>query len=181
MGTRHSQCVITKEGDIKVRQYGQWDGYPSGQGVEILKYLRNGDLDKYQEELAKITEVTEKQIEKVNESDNWSQEYPFLSRDCGSDIHQMIEDGEVPFVQLLDNYRETWCEGFYIIDFQNNTFTSSYGDHERTFPLDDLPTKNEYLRAMGEEVELTEEEEELRKQALAKLTPEEINLLGIEV
>ena len=29
MGTRHAQYVINREGEEKVAQYGQWDGYPS--------------------------------------------------------------------------------------------------------------------------------------------------------
>jgi len=40
MGTRHL-IVVKKDNEIKVAQYGQWDGYPSGQGVSILKFLRN--------------------------------------------------------------------------------------------------------------------------------------------
>ena len=39
MGTRHLTCVV-KDGDYKVAQYGQWDGYPSGQGIDILTFLR---------------------------------------------------------------------------------------------------------------------------------------------
>lgn len=38
MGTRHLIEVVV-DGQIKVAQYGQWDGYPSGQGVDVLKFL----------------------------------------------------------------------------------------------------------------------------------------------
>ena len=38
MGTRHQQMVINQKGEIKLSQYGQWDGYPSGQGKDILTY-----------------------------------------------------------------------------------------------------------------------------------------------
>lgn len=34
MGTRHLIKVKYK-GEIKVSQYGQWDGYPDGQGLDI--------------------------------------------------------------------------------------------------------------------------------------------------
>lgn len=40
MGTRHLTLVKNKEGEIKVAQYGQWDGYPSGQGAHILNFCR---------------------------------------------------------------------------------------------------------------------------------------------
>ncbi len=39
MGTRNLTMVISK-GETKVAQYGQWDGYPSGQGVNILEFLK---------------------------------------------------------------------------------------------------------------------------------------------
>lgn len=41
MGTRNLTMVIDKKGDMKIAQYGQWDGYPSGQGVTILNFARN--------------------------------------------------------------------------------------------------------------------------------------------
>jgi hypothetical protein len=37
MGTRHRQTVITKEGEQRISQYGQWDGYPSCQGGRNFK------------------------------------------------------------------------------------------------------------------------------------------------
>mgnify|MGYP003381670064 CR=1 FL=1 len=39
--------------DVYKRQ-GQWDGYPKRQGLEILKYLRTGDLEKYQSNLDQL-------------------------------------------------------------------------------------------------------------------------------
>lgn len=40
MGTRHLICVVNKNKYI-LANYGQWDGYQSGQGVDILKFLTN--------------------------------------------------------------------------------------------------------------------------------------------
>jgi len=102
MGTRHLQTVINKEGKVKVQQYGQWDGYPDGQGIEILNYLKNGDLNKYQNKLEKINLINQKQSKIVDDDVNWKSNYPYLSRDCGSDIHQMIENGEVKFVEYTN-------------------------------------------------------------------------------
>lgn len=45
MGTRNL-TLIQVDGETKVAQYGQWDGYPSGRGVAILEVLRNADLQK---------------------------------------------------------------------------------------------------------------------------------------
>ena len=180
MGTRHKKMISTKEGDKNVSKYGQCDGYPSGQGVEILKFLRTANLDKYQEEVAILREITEEEIEEVNKiGQGWQNEYPYLSRDCGSNIHQLILDGDVRFVSLMGDDDNAWIEGFYTIDFQKGTFESCYHDQKATFRLDALPTDKQYLRAMGEEVDMDEEEEEIRQRALAKLTPEERNILGL--
>lgn len=138
--------MITKEGDTKIRQYGQWDGYPDGQGVEILKYLIGADLEKYQENLAKIPEITDEQIDDVNKLKNPFEKYPYLSRDCGSNIHQMIEDGEVEFVQhTSEEEAKTRCKGFYTIDFQKNVFTTDYYGVSRSYNLNNLPTVDQYL------------------------------------
>jgi len=147
MGTRHHQTVIDKEGNLKIAQYGQWDGYPSGQGASILEYLRNGNLDKYQKQLAKIPQITEEEINKVNESKDWKSEYPYLSRDCGSDIHKLIEDGKVKFVQHTSmEEAQKWCEGFYTIDFQKNEFVTEFNGISKSYSIDKLPTEKKYLK-----------------------------------
>lgn len=150
MGTRHYQTVIDKEGNLKIAQYGQWDGYPEGQGVEILNYLREANLEKYHENLAKIHEITDEEVNMVDGDEEWVDKWPWLSRDCGYKIHQMIENGDIPFVSLIDKEeaKKWWCEGFYCIDFKNNTFTSNFYGQHTTFFLDKLPTAEEYLEAM---------------------------------
>jgi len=146
MGTRHLQTVIDKNGVKKISQYGQWDGYPSGQGKDILNFLRTADLEQYQIELDKIHQITEQEIKEVNECKNWTKEYPHMSRDCGSNIHQMILDGQVKFVAMCSEEEANhWCEGFYTIDFQKNEFTTVY-DNERTYKLNELPTEEQYLK-----------------------------------
>lgn len=158
MGTRHRQAVIAKDGELKLQQYGQWDGYPEGQGIQILEYLKSGNLDKYQENLSKIPLITDEQSEVVDKDENWTKRYPYLSRDCGSNIHQMIEDGTVKFVSHIDEEEaQKWCEGFYTIDFKNNQFISEFYDVKSSFPLDNLPTEKEYLEIMIEEEDEVDE------------------------
>lgn len=153
MGTRHHQKVITKAGELKISQYGQWDGYPDGQGIDILDYLRNADLDKYQLELSKINEITPEQLEIVNQSKNWKEEYPYLSRDCGAEIHQMVEKGNVKFVQFIeDDEANAWCNGFFTIDFEKNTFvTEGFTDEPVSFQIDNLPSNEKYLKCFEQE------------------------------
>ena len=149
MGTRHRQAVIAKSGELKIQQYGQWDGYPSGQGTDILQYLRTGNLKKYQKNLNQIKQINDTQTAEVEADENWPETYPFLSRDCGAQIHKMVEEGKVPFVvHTPEDECVKWCAGFYTIDFKNGVFISEYGGITKAYPLDKLPTDEEYLKEM---------------------------------
>ena len=55
MGTRNLTMVIDQKGKKKVAQYGQWDGYPSGVGANVLKFLENKELvEKLKTNLQKV-------------------------------------------------------------------------------------------------------------------------------
>lgn len=148
MGTRHLQTVIDKNGVKRVSQYGQWDGYFSGQGLDIYNWLRSANLEKYQENLEKIEPVTKAQLEKIHKwGDNWDSVFFYMSRDCGAKIHKMIEMGAVPFVELLDLRKSNnWCEGFYTIDFQKGVFTLEYAGTLLSYDLNNLPDKETFTK-----------------------------------
>ena len=146
MGTRGQQKVITKKGELKLSQYNQWDSYPSGQGLQILNYFRTGDLKKYQDNLNNLREITDDEGAIVDADKDWKIKYPYLSRDCGATIHQMIEDGEVKFTQFMDDEAWHYCEGFYTIDFQKNKFIAKFHDVTREYPLNDLPSDEEFIK-----------------------------------
>ena len=40
MGTRNLTMVIQNQ-ETKIAQYGQWDGFPDGQGITILTFLQD--------------------------------------------------------------------------------------------------------------------------------------------
>lgn len=150
MGTRHIQTVINKKGEIKVRQYGQWDGAPDGQGLDILEFLRDADLDKYQENLDKIIPLTKERIEQLNGTE-WHESHPHLSRDCGAEIHKMIEEGQVEEVLIEPGNADQFCVGFFTIDFKENVYRVEYLDFDQSFYLDDLPTKEAFLLIFSNE------------------------------
>lgn len=151
MATKHLQTVIDKNGVKRVSQYGQWDGYPAWQGKNILSFLRYAALGRYQKELMKIREVTIKEAKRLNNLKNPYKKYPYLSRDCGSKIHQMILNGEVKFVVSRDEQEERGnCDAFYTIDFSKDVFTSEYRNVKQIYSLKKLPTIKQYLKDMGE-------------------------------
>lgn len=53
MGTRNLTLVKDREGKTRVAQYGQWDGYPEGQGSTILNFIRNKENRDALEEVIK--------------------------------------------------------------------------------------------------------------------------------
>lgn len=125
MGTRGLTQVIL-DGEYKISQYGQWDNYPSGAGVEVLDFLRTMDADAFKDKLRALdTSPVE-----------------------GPGILTSVYDGSVTHVSVdLD---ETWCEYIYIIDFDTGNFSVSCPGVGPTWPLDNLPTENEFLERFGE-------------------------------
>lgn len=71
MGTRNLTMVIDKIGNLKVAQYGQWDGYPSGQGVTILAFCKDAENLKKLEQRLEICKF----YNRCNDIDDWIEEY----------------------------------------------------------------------------------------------------------
>lgn len=124
MGTRNS-TIVKLDGEVRVAQYGQWDGYPTGQGQAIADFLREVDLEKFKKQVSKLREITKKEEEKVNNSENWQREYPYLSRDTGADILNMIARDEVKFLVLDKDFKDDglFCEYWYELDLDKQTVT----------------------------------------------------------
>lgn len=94
MGTRNL-TVVKSNNDIKVAQYGQWDGYPDGVGYDIVNFIVNNDLEKFKEKVDKLEFFTQEEINEINESEgNPFETYPYLSRDLGGKILHAIMHGE---------------------------------------------------------------------------------------
>jgi hypothetical protein len=166
MGTRGITKVIY-EGDIKVAQYGQWDHYPSGQGVAILSFLRGeGNIELLKNGIKNIKVISDETLDKyVNEfSDNengmmtmeqaesFKDKYPSLSRDTGGEILSVIANATTDVPLVLDPEFEKddlFCEGVYTVDLDQRMFISRYADRLLVFMFDDLPTDEGYIEAFA--------------------------------
>jgi hypothetical protein len=166
MGTRGLTKVIY-EGDIKVAQYGQWDHYPSGQGVAILSFLRGeGNLELLKNGIKNIKTISDETLDKyVNEfSDNengmmtmeqaesFKDKYPSLSRDTGGEILSVIANAtnEIPLVLDPEFEKDDlFCEGVYTVDLDQSMFISKYADRLLVFMFNDLPTDEGYIEAFA--------------------------------
>lgn len=199
MGTRNLTMVI-KNRQTKVAQYGQWDGYPSGQGITALKFCRDNYLEDFKGKLDKVRFNNDEDDKKENEflksigvtgdwlnidqSRLWKEKYPLYSRDLGAEILQLIFDSKEDEIVVRDSESfaadSLFCEWAYVIDFDKNVFEVYEGFNTaplpegnrfkdikkegeyypvklvQSFPLDKLPTEEEFLAIL----EAEEQEEE---------------------
>jgi len=165
MGTRNLTIVKNLEGTTKIAQYGQWDGYPSYSGIQALNFLRDkSNQTLLHAKLDLVQFVGDEEVDtlyKQYESTDWENKdflnaYPGLHRDTGVGILEVVANSMGP-IKTVDNTEfakdDLFCEGIYEVDFSTNKFISTYNDIVSEYDLDNLPTDEEYLSAMGVELE----------------------------
>lgn len=153
MGTRNLTCVV-KDGEYKVAQYCQWDGYPSGNGVEILEFLKNMDRNHFENRLDDCVFISNDEIQKrwkecgaddsgwvnMEISDKFKEKYPLLHRDTHpADALKMIHDstGKVELYNDIGFAKDgLYCEWAYVVDFDKNTFEVYRGFQKSGVPED---------------------------------------------
>lgn len=147
MGTRHL-IAVQIDGKYPVAQYGQWDGYPDGQGLKVLTFLRDEMReDTFQRKVRALhviddtwklaqfpgaTSLEEVRGEPVAE---YFRKYPQLSRDAGSKVLAMIQSGDdgMPIETEITFAGESlMCEWAYVIDFDKRTFEVFKGFNKET-------------------------------------------------
>ena len=128
MGTRHL-TIVKKNEEIKVAQYGQWDGYPSGTGVDILRFLtEEGNLARLDSKIHLCRNILDSSVDfrevAVEEHPEW------FNRDTGSDILGMIADTNTPVYLSLDlefGGDIIFCEWAWVIDLDERQLDSYTG------------------------------------------------------
>lgn len=170
MGTRHLTAVLYN-GECKVAQYGQWDGYPEGAGVSVLEFVRKlrkkESLDVFKSKVSACHWITPEEMSAINdkiksgEIKDWRIEYPQFSRDTGADILDMVYDSENGLV-LQNNFEfafdHLFCEFVWCIDLDSNVFGLCVGDDKthtlkpvKTWVVGFAPPTDEFLKAFEEE------------------------------
>lgn len=134
MGTRHLIAVV-HDGKCKLAQYGQWDGYPSGQGLTSLNFARTivdaAARQAFAEKLRAARFITDAEAQAINaeiKADpslfKEGKKYGHFSRDRGAKILRIVADAE-PGILLQDNINfaadSLFCEWAYVIDLDKNT------------------------------------------------------------
>ena len=149
MGTRNL-TIVQLDGEYKVAQYGQWDGYPECGGLEALTFARKladaAVRSRFEANVRKCRYLTESEIDEINhriqtgEITNWPKVYPELSRDTGRRILDMIYDREDGM--RLNNEIEfaadsLFCEWAWLIDLDANRFEAYKGFNKEPLREDD--------------------------------------------
>jgi hypothetical protein len=128
MGTRHL-ILVQLDNEYKIAQYGQWDGYPTGTGKDIVNILKEIDLKVLKTKLREYTLLVpedmafNEDIEKMNNED-FQFAYPELSRNTGANILKIVYNTEKGLI-LRDSTdfanNSLYCEWVYVLNLDNNT------------------------------------------------------------
>lgn len=131
MGTRNL-TMVQSGNEIKVAQYGQWDGYPSGQGVTILNFCREKEnLEKLKEKLSEVKFLDQNEVDNLNfkleneDKETLARFERFWSRDIGGKILKNIidEQGKVGLINRFSfGYDSLFCEWAYCVNLDDNKF-----------------------------------------------------------
>jgi hypothetical protein len=138
MGTSHL-IAVQLDGQYRIAQYGQWDGYPSGQGETVLDFLGNTfHRPTFEAKLRAASWITAEESEAINElGEDWKLIWPQLSRDLGAEILQMVQDHD-PGIKLKNSISfaadSLFCEWGYVIDLDKNVLEVYKGFNQE--PLD---------------------------------------------
>jgi len=148
MGTRNL-TIVKFNGETKVAQYGQWDGYPTGQGAAIVDFLKKKtNIKKLKKNLSKVRFSDQDGVDKEmfesynknaptwsNEPDNRTPEQirwfnTYMTRDLGADILNSIansKDKEIILRNEEDYKKDSGCEFYYEIDLDDETVSVNGG------------------------------------------------------
>jgi hypothetical protein len=141
MGTRNLTCVV-KNGEFKVAQYCQWDGYPSGQGETIVEFIQRRLQDSegltiFNQRVLEVSEITIDELKakwvecsanpnsdmvSMEVSHKFNEKYPQYHRDFGARILDYVFDNPNAKVRLDVEFagESLFCEWAYVLDLDNN-------------------------------------------------------------
>lgn len=148
MGTRNLTVVVQNQ-EVKVAQYGQYDGFPDSLGVKLLKLFSNPkNTEKLKGILPKVRlwdEKDQKQQDEFLESigctngilnarqkEKFKEKYPFRYRERygrlreGQILEVLLEFHHLDEITTSNDYEfasdSLFCEWAYVIDYDKNSF-----------------------------------------------------------
>lgn len=138
MGARHLIAAVI-DGDFKIANYGQWDGYPDGQGTMVLDFFHETDLEAFKAKLRGCYWLDQAGIDKVNKTPDWASVYPHLSRNAGAEVLFMVDESEngLGLVNSASFAGDSlFCEWAYVLDFDKEVLECYRGFNKYPTPDD---------------------------------------------
>ena len=147
MGTRNLTKVIMN-GDTVVAQYGQWDGYPAGQGITAFNFLKEKEnrwalemglqrvyyptQDEIQEFFKPFEDGSSPGMMTLESGKSFAEKYPSLTRDTCAEILSVIaESKDLLPISLGTDFENDYlfCEAMYEVNLDYGLFVS-YWDRD---------------------------------------------------
>jgi hypothetical protein len=163
MGTRNLVCVV-KDGEFRVAQYGQWDGYPRGQGQTITEFLFKAELDHFKSQIDKVRHLSAEEVQArwkavgaddtgwvtMDVSQRFKEQNAHLSRDCGADVLEYIHKADKPevFMNLDFAGDSLFCEWAYVVNLDTDELEVYKGFNQEDL---DKSERFAFLTKEGEE------------------------------
>lgn len=156
MGTRHLVVAVVNE-EVKVAQYGQFDGYFTGVGEDIASFIRNSlqdpeVLNKFKMNLIHSTFVSSEYItslqkecgvditqEYVSFGDHaWNkfiELYPQFYRNTSSDVFELVLNKPQALRDSFTfGFDSLFCEYAYVLNLDNSTLEIYTGFNKEEVP-----------------------------------------------
>lgn len=170
MGTRHITMVRVGK-KVKVMQYGQWDGYPTGQGVTIAEFLQKMNLKAFKRQVRALKNIGPRTLKKfwvdagmdpndksgfvsMEIANKFGAAHPEFSRDTGAEILDLIHFGGVKKVQqATGQLGKSWIEFVYELDLDKETvavYTDGGVKAAKVIPFDKFTVK--YMAKLEKEL-----------------------------
>jgi hypothetical protein len=157
MGTRGFIGFVI-DGTEKIA-YNHWDSYPSGLGLDVLKWLRDTDQSTLHDRVLALRVVDEnapptaEDVQQLapwtnlNVSNQSTEDWYCLLRDTQGDPEAMLKAGV-----LLDGSTYAGIEYSYFVDLDTGHFLAYDGARRKllgSWPMSALPADEEFLKIEG--------------------------------
>lgn len=147
MGTRHL-IAVQLDGELRVAQYGQWDGCPEGHGSDLVGILKGVDHEELKRKIRASTwatydEITEAYKKAGHDGSQWvsldvqqkfEEMMPALNRNLGAKVLRIIMESP-DGIKLRDAKgfagECVFCEWAYVVDFDNGMLEVFKGFQKR--------------------------------------------------
>ena len=192
MSTRNL-TIVKLNGDIKVAQYGSYDGSPRHQGRTILRFLNTVNIEDFKKKLNNCSWITKDEIDAVwksvgcdskypseKEEKEFLKQLPSINNELGANVLYLINrlNGKVKLYNKYEFLQDSLCDWAYEIDFDTMKLKVYNGGSEpiKVYDINNLPSSDDFiseLTAMGESVKTPMSIKQLNEE-FAKILNEDV-------